>query len=207
MNGSRSELQQVNQVILSSVRDYSDEIRNLLNSQFHCIELSPAVPLPIKLNYQTVATLGNDRIALAVAAAGLFPGQNVLIIDAGTCITYDFINVNNEYCGGGISPGILMRFKALNTFTSKLPLVSKVNYAGLIGDSTDNSIRSGVINGTIAEVNGIIEQYEHMFSDLKILLTGGDTNYFDKNLKNNIFANSNLVLEGLNMILDCNVGN
>lgn len=196
----------VDQVILSSVKDYSDEIKDLLSKQFHFIELDHQLHLPIKLNYKTIPTLGKDRIALAVAAAGMFPDQNVLVIDAGTCITYDFVNAYKEYLGGGISPGILMRFKALHTFTDKLPLVSHVDKADLIGDSTEGSIRSGVINGAIAEVNGIIENYKQLFPDLMIILSGGDTYYFDKNLKYNIFANSNLVLEGLNMILDYNVG-
>lgn len=205
-NNRNPELSHVNQVIVSSVKDYSVEIKDFLNNRFRFIELDYQLPLPIKLNYTTIPTLGKDRIALAVAADGMFPNQNVLVIDAGTCITYDFINANKEYLGGGISPGILMRFKALHTFTDKLPLVSHVDKADLIGDSTEGSIRSGVINGTIAEVNGIIENYRQLFPDLKIILSGGDTYYFDKNLKYNIFANSNLVLEGLNMILDYNVG-
>jgi type III pantothenate kinase len=192
--------------ILGSVRNYPDEIRNLLVSRYQFIELNPDVPLPIKLKYQTPETLGKDRIALAVAGSGTFPDCNVLIIGAGTCITYDFINRNKEYFGGAISPGIRMRFKALNTFTDKLPLVSLIDHSELVGNSTESSIRSGVLNGVVAEVNGIIERYVDQFTDLKIILTGGDANYFDKRLKNNIFANSNLVLEGLNMILDYNVG-
>jgi type III pantothenate kinase len=204
-NDSRPEYSPIKHTIISAVRNYPDEIKNLLCSKYHFIELGHELPLPIKLKYKTPATLGNDRIALAVAATGLFPAQNVLIIDAGTCITYDFVNGNKEYYGGGISPGIVMRFKALNTFTDKLPLVSRRDKIDLIGDSTENSIQSGVMNGVIAEVNGIIEKYESKFSDLKIILTGGDANYFDKYLKNNIFANSNIVLAGLNMILDYNV--
>jgi len=194
------------QSIISAVRTYSEDIKILLRSRYHFIELSHETPLPIMLCYKTPETLGKDRIAVAVAAVRTFPGYNVLIIDAGTCITYDFVNKENEYLGGGISPGIMMRFKALNTFTGKLPLVSQVDHAGLIGDNTENSIRSGVLNGVKAEVNGIIEMYAANYFDLKIIFTGGDANYFDKSLKNNIFANSNMVLEGLNMILDYNVG-
>lgn len=205
-NTTKPEFSPVDKVIISSVKDYSTEIKDFLKTQFQFIELNHQLPLPIKLNYKTIKTLGKDRIALAVAASGMFPDQNALVIDAGTCITYDFINANKEYLGGGISPGVQMRFKALHTFTDKLPLVSHVDESDLIGNSTKDSIRSGVINGTIAEVNGIIEKYRQLFPDLKIILSGGDTYYFDKNLKYNIFANSNLVLEGLNMILDYNVG-
>ena len=203
---NKSEFSPVKHAIISAVRNYPEEIKILLSSRYQFIELSPIVPLPITLKYQTPETLGKDRIALAVAASGTFPGHNVLIIGAGTCITYDFINGHTEYFGGAISPGIRMRFQALNTFTSKLPLVSIIDHAVLIGDSTESSIQSGVLNGVVAEVKGIIEKYEEQFSDLKIILTGGDANYFDKSLKNNIFANSNMVLAGLNMILDYNVG-
>ena len=203
---TKPEYSPLKQSIISAVRTYPDDIKNLLRSRYQLIELRHETPLPIRLNYKTPETLGKDRIALAVAAGRIFPGHNVLIIDAGTCITYDFVNKENEYLGGGISPGITMRFKALNTFTGQLPLVNQVDNTVLIGDSTENSIRSGVLNGVKAEVNGIIEMYDGNYSDLKIILTGGDANYFDKSLKNNIFANSNMVLEGLNMILDYNVG-
>lgn len=150
--------------------------------------------------------MGNDRIALAVAGSQLYPGRDVLIIGAGTCITYDFVSKNNEYFGGSISPGIHMRFKALNTFTDKLPLVQPENKPELIGNSTVGSITSGVMNGLYSEIDGIIDRYEKNFPEIQTILTGGDIIYFDKMLKNNIFANSNLVLKGLNMILDYNVG-
>jgi type III pantothenate kinase len=192
--------------IISSVRNYPEEMKAMLYKRFNFFELGPDLPLPIKLKYKTPLTLGNDRIANAVAGAILFPGQNVLAIDAGTCITYDFINKYKEYLGGSISPGFTMRYKALHTFTSKLPLVTRIDKADLIGASTESSITSGVMNGVFAEVDGIIEIYKKRYHDLRTILTGGDANYFDKNLKNNIFANSNLVLEGLNIILDYNVG-
>jgi type III pantothenate kinase len=206
LNYNWSQYSPIKNSIISAVKDYPEELKNLLKSKLQFLKLDYELPLPIILNYKSPSTLGTDRIALAVAAAILFPGQNALVIDTGTCITFDFISKNKEYLGGGISPGIMMRYKALNTFTGQLPLVRRIDQTDLIGDSTENSIMSGVLNGVIAEVNGIIEKYKHRFPDLKIFLTGGDANYFDKNLKNNIFANSNLVLEGLNMILDYNVG-
>lgn len=192
--------------ILSSVRQDNEAIKLLLKQKSNFVELNASVPLPIKILYKTPETLGNDRIALAVGATIYFPSSNVLVIDAGTCITYDFVSAKKEYYGGGISPGIMMRYKALHTFTDKLPLVNNLNQADLIGQSTQMSIQSGVMNGVLAEVDGIIDKYKFVFPDLKTIVTGGDTYYFDKNLKNNIFANSNLVLEGLNRILNYNDG-
>jgi type III pantothenate kinase len=191
--------------IVSSARNLPEKISSFLNSRFNTIELNHSTRLPITIKYITPESLGNDRIALAVAASGMFPSEDVLVIDAGTCITYDFINRKNEYLGGAISPGINMRYKALNAFTDKLPLINNIGNAELTGNSTESSIRSGVLNGIITEVDGIIEQYKKIYPSLKTVFTGGDVNYFDKNLKNNIFANSNLVLTGLNMILKYNV--
>lgn len=190
--------------ILSSVRQDNESIQLLLKQKSSFIELNASIPLPIKVLYKTPETLGNDRIALTVGATIYFPSSNVLVIDAGTCITYDFVSAKNEYFGGGISPGIMMRYKALHTFTDKLPLVNNLSPADLIGQSTQMSIQSGVMNGVLAEADGIIDKYKALFPDLKTIVTGGDTYYFDKNLKNDIFANSNLVLEGLNRILNYN---
>jgi len=192
--------------IISSVIHYPEEIKTYLSGIFDFWELNSNLQLPIQICYSTPETLGNDRIALAVAASGLYPDEDLLVIDAGTCITYDFIDKNKNYYGGGISPGISMRYKALHTFTDKLPLVTEKNEAELIGNSTIGAIQSGVINGTLAEVDGIIDRYKNKVQGIKIILTGGDIIYFDKKLKNNIFANSNLVLKGLNMILNYNVG-
>lgn len=192
--------------ILSTVRNDNENIKQLLKQKSKFIDLDISIPLPVKILYSTPQTLGKDRIALAVGGTITFPSTNVLVIDAGTCITYDFVSAKNEYYGGGISPGIIMRYKALHTFTDKLPLVTNCNSADLIGKSTQMSIQSGVMNGVLAEVDGIIDRYRSLFPDLKTIVTGGDTYYFDKNLKNNIFANSNLVLEGLNRILNYNDG-
>ena len=148
--------------------------------------------------------MGKDRLAAAVTGNHFFPNQNVLIIIAGTCITYEFVNTKAEYLGGAISPGISIRFKALHTFTGKLPLVEKKIKASIIGNTTENSILSGVINGCFYEVKGITYEYTDKYKDLKIILSGGDMKYFDKILKNSIFAISNIVLIGLNIILDFN---
>ncbi len=187
--------------IYSSVVSDDASIIGAISGRMELLVLSADTPLPVRNLYGTPGTLGNDRIAAAVAANALFPGRNVLSIDAGTCITYDFTNGSGEYMGGGISPGLTIRFKALNTFTSRLPLVSVAGDAGLIGRSTEGSIRSGVVNGTLAEIDGIIDRYRESFPDLAVILTGGDANYFDKRLKNDIFAVPNLVLMGLKDIL------
>lgn len=195
-----------NHAILSSVVNYPDSFRKFLNENFKFIELTEKTTVPVINKYKTISTLGKDRLAAIVGANHIFPENNLLVIDCGTCVTYDIITKKGEYLGGGISPGISMRFRALHNFTDNLPLMSYKNFSELIGNTTEKSILSGVINGTIAEMEGIIERYQNNFNELKIILSGGDVNYFDKMLKNNIFAVPNLVLFGLNIILDYNVG-
>jgi type III pantothenate kinase len=167
--------------------------------------LNPALPLPVTNQYTTPETLGVDRLAGVCGAHLLFPAENCLVIDAGTCITYDFIDGDGKYHGGSISPGLAMRFKALNTFTAKLPLVQATDNPALIGNSTQTCIQSGVINGLVAEVTGTIHQYEIKFKDLKVIFCGGDTVFFENNMKGGIFAVPELVLSGLNSILSYNV--
>jgi type III pantothenate kinase len=135
----------------------------------------------------------------------MFPNSNILVIDAGTCITYDFIDKNGVYQGGAISPGINLKLKALNTFTQKLPLIEFKNEFVLIGQTTEESILSGVLNGTIAEIEGIIGYYSHSFSDLKTIICGGASNFFESKIKAPIFVVPELVLIGLNRILQYNV--
>jgi len=196
---------EISHCILSTVKDYPDAINAFLNKNFKTIVFKAGIPIPIINNYETPLTLGNDRLAAAVGAAHIFKHSEVLSIDAGTAITYDFIDASGVYHGGGISPGIPMRFKALHTFTGKLPLIEMDEDAPLIGGNTRHSIASGVLNGTIAEVEGIIERYQAIYPSVKIILTGGDHNYFDKRLKVKTFASPNLVLEGLNLILNFNI--
>jgi type III pantothenate kinase len=190
--------------IISSVGITDNEMISMLEKRMHFFELSANLKLPVELAYKTPSTLGNDRIALAAGAAGLFPDTNVLVIDAGTCITYDLVTTHKEYLGGSISPGIDMRFKALHTFASKLPLVSNIKRVDLVGNTTEKSIQSGVINGARAELDGIIQQYNTLYPGIQVILTGGDMFYFDYNSKSNIFAVSNLVLLGLKEILKYN---
>lgn len=195
---------QIEAVIMSTVSYMPDDVIRYLKKRYFFIFFDDKTPIPIKNLYETPETLGNDRLASAVAANSLYPDQNVLCIDIGTCIKYDFVNKNNQYCGGAISPGFNIRFNALNTFTEKLPLIEskKVNY--LIGKSTEESILSGVINGTALEINGMIIKYKNNYPDLKVVLSGGDMKYFDKELKISIFAVSNIVTLGLNIVLEFN---
>ncbi|MDE3742894.1 type III pantothenate kinase [Maribacter polysaccharolyticus] len=171
-------------------------------SKVHVLDHSTKTPF--KNRYATPDTLGVDRIALAAAAFYHKPNKNVLVIDAGTCITYDLLTEEGEYLGGAISPGLQMRYNALHRQTSKLPLLTPGNPRGLMGNSTESSIHSGVINGVCAELDGIIDQYRTEFVDLTVILTGGDTQFLSKRLKNTIFALSNFLLTGLNNLLDYN---
>ena len=191
--------------IISNVGKIENTIIELLNNTTNLLFLSNQLKFPFKNLYNSKNTLGQDRLALVSAAAFKFPKDNVLIIDAGSCITYDFKNFKNEYLGGGISPGISMRFKSLNSFTANLPLISSTNSFRLVGDSTKNSLISGVMNGTVSEINGIIKQYFEEFKNIKIILTGGDSNFLRKRIKNSIFADQNFLLKGLNKLLEDNI--
>ncbi|MBK6986183.1 MAG: type III pantothenate kinase [Bacteroidetes bacterium] len=182
-----------------------EDFCSALNAIIPTIIFNSETKIPLTNLYQSASTLGSDRLAASIGAYYLYPNANVLVIDAGTCIKYNFTNSKNEYLGGGISPGIQMKFKALQTFTSKLPLVEvDFSYNELIGNNTQNSILSGVLNGTIAEIDGVIDYYKLKFTDTICVLTGGDSEYLAKRLKNSIFAHQNLVLKGLNDILNFN---
>jgi type III pantothenate kinase len=189
--------------ILSSVIRHPSSARQYLTKKYIFTELDENTPLPLKNSYQTPSTLGKDRLAASVGAYLRHKGSPVLAVTAGTCITYDFVTADGEYLGGSISPGLGMRFQALHTFTGKLPLISGAPER-LTGRDTAGSIRSGVVNGILAETDGIIERYRSLYPGLKVVLSGGDMNYFEKTLKNKTFAVPNLVLEGLYKILELN---
>ena len=195
----------IDNCLISNVSTIDKNILDFLKINSNLFSINESINLPFINLYKTKNTLGHDRIALVSAAAIDFPDQNTLIIDTGTCITYDFKNSENEYLGGGISPGIQMRFKSLNSQTSKLPL-STINLEyKLIGDDTNSSINSGVVHGVISEINGIINQYQERFKNIKIILTGGDSNFLLKKIKNTIFADQNFLLKGLNYLLEDNI--
>ena len=160
--------------------------------------ISNKTTFPLENLYQTPETLGIDRLVLATGAVIAFPSQNRLVIDAGTCVTYDFINDKNQYLGGAISPGIRLRYESLHNYTAKLPLLSLQEPENFIGNSTRNCIHSGIINGITNEIDGFIDQYKQQYSNFIIILTGGDSDFLAKRLKNTIFANPNFLLESLN---------
>lgn len=187
--------------IISDVAFYDVVIDSFLSQHSHFIKLSPTTPLPITLNYETPETLGKDRIANAVAATTLYPGKNILVVDAGTSINYDFISSDKVFLGGSISPGFTMRLNALHHFTARLPLLNKTPINYIIGKNTNENIMSGVINGTIGEVVYFIEQYRKLYPDLYVILTGGDASFFENRTNCKIFAIPNLVLIGLNQII------
>ena len=192
-------------LLISSVKSDAEVIAGwALNAEKKFI-LTKDLPLPVKSLYSTPGTLGMDRLAAVCGAYHLFPSRNSLVIDAGTCITYDFIDKSGTYHGGSISPGLQMRFQAVHTFTAKLPLVSPKADVKLIGDSTETSIQSGVVNGLLAEIEGIIHRYREKYSDLDVILCGGDAGFFENQMKASIFASPELVLIGLNSILIHNV--
>jgi type III pantothenate kinase len=193
-------------IIISSVARNAEEIATWPTHVKRKIILNSKLPLPITIKYATPETLGVDRIAGICGAHQKFPGEPCLVIDAGTCITYDFINHNREFLGGAISPGMMMRFQAVHTFTSKLPLVNRPEKVVLIGDSTETCIQSGVINGIVEELNGTITRYQTEFDGLRVILCGGDARFFENKLKGPIFAVPELVLSGLNSILNYNGG-
>lgn len=200
-----SEHTSIDAAILSSVIRYPISIRRFLRENYNFIELSEHTPVPITVRYKTPRTLGKDRLAAVVGANFSFPDRNILVINAGTCITYDFIDNKGVYHGGSISPGIRMRFSALYTFTDKLPLISCFDETMLTGEDTVSSMCSGVMNGIRAEIDGIIGQYKQQKPGLVTVLSGGDAKYFEKSLKNSIFAVPNIVTEGLRIILNHNV--
>ena len=190
--------------ILSSVIPVSESMLEVFRQLPAFIELDHHTPVPVQLDYKTPETLGRDRIALVVGASAAFPGQDVLVIDAGSCITYDLLTADGKYPGGAISPGIAMRLNALHTFTGKLPLVQQQEFTGLVGSSTTASILSGVINGVLEEIKGITGRYRKDHPGLKVILTGGDQEFLYNHLKSDIFAVPELVLQGLTKILDHN---
>lgn len=190
--------------IISNVSSINEELNNLLLQRTKLIPFNDSIIIPFKNSYSTKSTLGKDRIALVSAASIEFSNENVLIIDIGSCITYDFKNFNNDYLGGSISPGINMRYMSLNDQTANLPLLSRRNFKNFIGKSTEDSIHSGVINGVVKELNGVIEQYKNEFKEIRIILTGGDSKFLLNSIKNTIFAHSNFLLVGLNFLVEMN---
>ncbi|WP_044173140.1 type III pantothenate kinase [Flectobacillus major] len=193
-------------IIVSSV-SYSEETLQKtfrhITDEVYLLQYTTPVPL-VKL-YDTPETLGADRVAAAIGATVVYPNQNCLVIDLGTCITYDLVDADCQFHGGIISPGMRMRFKAMNTFTQRLPLIEPDEAPALIGKSTKTAMQSGVINGLAAEINGLIEQYKNVLTKINVILCGGDATFFANRIKYPNFVVPELVLIGLNRILEHNV--
>lgn len=192
-------------VIIASVGSALVNFFNLVQDRDRIFLLDNQLRLPIKNNYKTPQTLGPDRLAAVCGAWDKLPEKDMLIIDSGTCITFDYINKNGEYLGGMISPGLNLRFKSLNEHTSRLPLLTKSDSTvELIGVDTELSIRSGVQNGLLFEINGTIEAFKSKYPDLHVFICGGDAGIFESKINHPIFADPNLVLSGLHAILKFN---
>ncbi|MGL2965052.1 type III pantothenate kinase [Flavobacterium sp. XGLA_31] len=194
----------INTLVIASVGNLNPNDVKSFENKVKIEFITPESKFPFQNRYATPKTLGIDRMVLASGAALQFPHQNRLVIDAGTCITYDFVDENNHYLGGAISPGIRLRYESLHQFTAKLPLLNQSYPKNFIGNSTDESIHSGVIIGLLHEIEGFVKQYSDQYAKFIIILTGGDADFLAKRLKNTIFANSNFLLESLNQTFQYN---
>jgi len=192
---------EIDACIVSSVGEPVENIVSRISVFCQVHVVGPDTRVPYRNTYATTGTLGADRMALAAGAFFLRPRTNTLVIDAGSCITYDFMNDFGEYLGGGISPGLRMRYRALHTFTARLPLLEPEAPENLIGNATASSMHSGVVNGLVSEIDGIIGKYKDRYPDLTVILTGGDAQFLSERVKSIIFANPNFLLEGLNQLL------
>ena len=196
----------IDSCILSSVVDNNEAIIQFLNNKkVYFEELNHKTALPIINTYSTPETLGKDRIAAVVGATFLKPANDLLVIDAGSAITYDFVSSDSVYLGGNIAPGLNMRLRSLHEFTQKLPLIEPKNETPFIGNDTNSAILSGSLYGIVLEIDGYINTLKIKYPELSVFLTGGSIFYFDTKLKSPIFAEPNLVLIGLNRILQYNV--
>lgn len=204
--------------IVSWINQYISENSNIIHAsvgqnildlnQFKCstkLLMNKSLKIPIENVYRTPETLGQDRIANACALSVLAKNKNALCIDLGTCIKYDFVNNENQYLGGAISPGLNMRFQSMHDYTAKLPFIQPEKIESFIGADTKSSLLAGVMVGIEDEINGFINRYSHDYSDLTIFMTGGDANHFDKGIKKPIFVTPDLTLIGLNEILQFNI--
>ena len=194
----------IKDLVIASVENIDEKMFLYIEKKVEIHFITHESRFPFTNLYATPTTLGVDRMILATNAVLQFPNQNRLVIDAGTCITYDFIDEKDNYLGGAISPGIRLRYESLHQQTAKLPLLTKNNPESFIGNSTNESIHSGIINGVVLEIDGFISLYKTQYNKFIIILTGGDTEFLAMQLKNTIFANSNFLLEGLNQTFQYN---
>ncbi len=188
--------------IISSVISHTKEITNVLQNKTLSVDFDSNTRLPFKITYSTPETLGKDRIAAVAGAMAMYPGKALLVIDAGTCMKYNFVNIKGEFEGGAISPGLDMRFRALNVFTDRLPHLSyEKDFSDVIGSSTKGSILSGVQQGLVFELEGYVKRFKDKNKEGIVVGTGGNLSFLEDGLKNGIFAAPELILNGLNEIL------
>lgn len=197
---------EIEAAIIVSTGEYETAWEQMLEKRMkRFIRFGAETPIPIENGYATPQTLGLDRLAAAVAANVLYPNSNVLIVDFGTAITVDFVSAEGRFLGGNISPGAATRFRALHHFTKRLPLCElDEDSVRLLGNSTQTAIESGVVNGIVYEIEGYIRDLQQRYNNLRIIFTGGESDFFAKRLKNTIFATYDLVAYGLNRILEYN---
>lgn len=199
-----SESYGIKQCIISTVRSERLSLRSKEIAVFRLGE--DELEVPMKIDYETVHTLGNDRIAAAVGAAKAFPGRAILVVDAGTCVTYDFISADGAFRGGNIAPGLSMRLRAMHEQTGKLPKVAVRQPMRVVGKSTDEAMLNGAALGIDYEIEGYQRYFASEFEELMTVITGGDAEYFAERSKTEIFVRPNLVVQGLNEILKVNAG-
>lgn len=197
---------EIDAAIIVSTGESGSEWQQMLEKRMkRFVRFNAETPIPIENGYETPQTLGLDRLAAAVAANALYPNSNVVIVDFGTAITVDFVSAEGKFLGGNISPGAATRFKALHHFTKRLPLCElDEDSVRLLGNSTLTAIESGVVNGIVYEIEGYIRDLQQRYNNLRIIFTGGESDFFAKRLKNTIFATYDLVAYGLNRILEYN---
>lgn len=196
------EMHKPERAILSSVIHHAKEIEELLHKHTKFVILNSQTRLPFLNAYGSPETLGNDRLALVAALSKLYPREDGIVISVGTCITYNFLAKNNAFRGGAISPGMNIRLRSLHEFTDNLPLIDRDGHLSVLGYDTETSIRSGVINGMAAEIDGMIVNFERQYGKINAVLTGGDAQFFESRLKNKIFVDTNFLFKGLYAILE-----
>ncbi len=190
--------------ILSSVIIHNEELENLLSTQTIFHKISTLTKRNFTVPISKPQTIGADRLALASAATHYYPKKNNLIIALGSCITYNFINQKNEFLGGSISPGMQMRFESMHAHTALLPLINADWNFPIIGYDTKTSLQSGVISGITYEIDGFIDSYKKKFDNLNVVLTGGDSTFFAKQLKNKLLIDTQFLLKGLYALSEIN---
>lgn len=195
---------QIDRAISSSTRKHVTAFEKRVKSKIKLLQLTHKTAIPIVNKYQTPETLGKDRLAVVIGCTKVYPKKSCLVIDAGTCITYDLIDAEGNYHGGNISPGLRMRAEAMDTMTSSLPLVEPVYNADYIGKSTITAMQNGIVYGTLLEMESFIAMIKEDIGEINVIITGGDAPFFEDLLKSKIFAHSFLVLEGLDVIINYN---